>query len=527
MKLPTAEQMQNLDTTAINDYGIPGVVLMENAGRGTVCAMTDAFGSPQGKKILIFVGPGNNGGDGLVIARHLYQLGALPQVFLLVRPEKMKGDAAINLHIVQKLPVPISLVLDADGVKEAESISDGAWAAVDAIFGTGLKREVSGHFALTCELINRLPCPVVAVDIPSGVDSDSGRILGACVRADLTATYGLAKPGHFIHPGAELTGRLEVIDITIPHEAVLKAGIPQELLSPETLQGWVPERSADAHKGTYGHLLILAGSTGKTGAAILSAEGALRSGAGLVTLCVPKDLNPIFETSLPEAMTVPLPHSTTGHISANDASLIQESALGKKAVAIGPGIGTDPDTAQLVLSLYTELTIPAVIDADGLTLLAATLSELTPAAPRILTPHPGEMARLTGKTTKDIQTDRLRTAASFAQENKVILVLKGSRTVIAAPDGRVAINPTGNPGMAAGGMGDVLTGLIAGFLAQGLSPWQAACLGVYLHGLAGDRIVKKTGMKAGFLASELAAEVPLAMEEIRGSEIKYSLFQGN
>ncbi|MCK5228378.1 MAG: NAD(P)H-hydrate dehydratase, partial [Desulfobulbaceae bacterium] len=186
-----------------------------------------------------------------------------------------------------------------------------------------------------------------------------------------------------------------------------------------------------------------------------------------------------------------------------------------------------PDTAQLVLSLYTELTIPAVIDADGLSILAATLSELTPAAPRILTPHPGEMARLTGKTTKDIQTDRLRTAASFAQENKVILVLKGSRTVIAAPDGRVAINPTGNPGMAAGGMGDVLTGLIAGFLAQGLSPWQAACLGVYLHGLAGDRIVKKTGMKAGFLASELAAEVPLAMEEIRGSEIKYSLFQGN
>ena len=515
MKLPTAEQMRTLDAVAIKRFGIPSIVLMENAGRGAVDTLINHLGDPAGQVVSIFVGPGNNGGDGLVIARHLHQKGARPQVFLLAKADKLTGDAAINLAIVQKLPVPVYPLLKADDLAEIEELLIASWAVVDAIFGTGLKREVKGHFAEAIKRINRLPCPVLAVDVPSGLDSDSGQPLGFCVQADFTATLGLAKPGLVLHqPGSQFVGDLAVIDIGIPPQAVDEAAIQTELLTRQVVANWLAPRKPTAHKGTFGHLLVAAGSTGKTGAAALCAMGGLRGGAGLVTLAVPHNLNPILETLVVEAMTIPLAKSTD-HLAESDYKAIKHAMADKQAMAVGPGLGCDKETVKLVRKLYRETEIPMVIDADGLNCLAMDTGILKKASgPRILTPHPGEMARLTGLSTAHIQANRLQVASDFAKKHHLFLVLKGAGTVIAAPDGEIAVNTTGNPGMASGGVGDVLTGLIGGLLAQGLSPWQAACLGVYAHGLAGDLLAEENGINMGYLAMEVAHQLPMALEEI-------------
>jgi ADP-dependent NAD(P)H-hydrate dehydratase / NAD(P)H-hydrate epimerase len=510
MKLPTAEQMRQLDRTAIEEYGIPGIVLMENAGRETVAAIRRKFGDPAGRTVAILVGPGNNGGDGLVIARHLHQLGADPRLLLLA-PDRLEGDAAVNLAIVRKLGLPEQTLAAGADLTAVRKVLRHSWLAVDSLFGTGLKREADGHFATIIELLNELPVPVVAVDIPSGLDADNGRPLGSCVRADLTVTFALPKPGLVTGRGPEFAGRLEVVDIGIPPAAVQKTGITTELLTPELVGPWLPPRGAAAHKGSFGHLLAVAGGEGTTGAAILCGQGALRTGTGLVTLGVPEKCNPVFETMLTEAMTIPLPAGGRGRLSIEDYEIIAAAASGKQALAVGPGMGTAPETAALVLRLYRECRLPMVVDADGLNILAANRETIAaPPAPRILTPHPGEMSRLYGRSTKEVQTDRLAAAAAFAREYRVFLVLKGAATVIAAPDGRLAVNPTGNAGMAAGGMGDVLTGIIGGLLAQGLDPWQAACLGVYAHGAAGDRLAAGAA-SFGFLAAELARELPAAL----------------
>jgi NAD(P)H-hydrate epimerase len=308
--------------------------------------------------------------------------------------------------------------------------------------------------------------------------------LGVCVQADLTVTFGLAKTGQVSYPGKNYVGELVIADIGIPSEAVHQLDTGYEQLD-DQVGTLLPLRTPTAHKGTYGHLLIVAGSTGKTGAAMLCAHGGLRCGTGLVTLCVPHDLNPIFETTLCEAMTIPLP-SSTGYFSIQDYPQLEEAIVGKNGVALGPGLGIDKQTAELVKKLYRETNLPMVVDADGLNILAGETGAIeNPPAARILTPHPGEMARLSDCSTADIQNNRLQAARNFAIKNKVYVVLKGAASVIAGPDQRTAVCPTGNPGMAAGGMGDVLTGIIGGFLAQGLSPWAAACLGVYAHGMAG------------------------------------------
>ena len=515
MKLPTAKQMRTLDSVAIKRFGIPSIVLMENAGRGAVDTILRNIGDPAGEVISIFVGPGNNGGDGLVIARHLHQKGAKPQIFLLCKPDKLAGDAATNLSIVQKLPVPVHPVLKAEDLTAYEELLATSWAAVDAIFGTGLKRQVKGHFAEAIKRINRLTCPVLAVDVPSGLDSDSGQPLGFCVQADYTATFGLAKPGLVLHqPGSQFVGTLEVVDIGIPPQAVEEAAIQTELLTRDVVAHWLPPRKSTAHKGTFGHLLVAAGSSGKTGAAALCAMGGLRVGAGLVTLAMPHNLNHTLETLVIEAMTIPLEKSTDC-LTSNDYKTIKTAMADKQAIAVGPGMGSAKETVKLVRKLYRETTLPMVVDADGLNCLAMDIGILKKApAARILTPHPGEMARLTGLSTADIQADRLRIASDFAKKHNLFLVLKGSGTVIAAPDGEIAVNTTGNPGMASGGMGDVLTGLIGGLLAQGLSPWQASCLGVYAHGLAGDLLAEENGIDMGYLAMEVAHQLPIALEEI-------------
>ncbi|HIJ78799.1 MAG: NAD(P)H-hydrate dehydratase [Desulfobulbaceae bacterium] len=515
MKVATAEQMRACDEITISEWGVPGLVLMENAGKGTVAAMDRFLGPLPGKKVVILVGPGNNGGDGLVIARLLVKLGAFAQVVMLVAHERLQGDAATNLNAALQLNIPMYNCLVEQDLEHVERLIGESDLVVDAIFGTGLTRPVVGRFAAAIACINNHSAAVVAVDIPSGLNSDTGLPLGGCVRADLTCTYGLLKVGQLVASGKEYVGRLELVDIGIPAQAAAQVGVELEYLDGDRVKSWLPERPLAAHKGTFGHLLVIAGSIGKSGAAMLCAQGALRAGTGLVSLAAPQDLARIFESALIEAMSIVLPCSRHCFV-VEDYEAIMAALSGKKAVVMGPGLGGEESTAGLVEKIYQDIELPMVVDADGLNLLVGKTLVLEKApAPRVLTPHPGEMARLCGLTTSEVQQNRLKIAGDFAKRNRVYLVLKGAGTVVAAPDGRLAINSTGNPGMAAGGMGDVLTGLIGGLLAQGVDPWQAACLGVYVHGLAADLLAKDNGLSFGYLAGEVAAALPRAFRQLQ------------
>ncbi|MBB5346437.1 NAD(P)H-hydrate dehydratase [Desulfoprunum benzoelyticum] len=524
MKLPTAVEMRALDRSAIEDFGIPGIVLMENAGLGTVHEMIRDLGPCENSFALIFIGPGNNGGDGFVIGRHLHQRGCQPIFFIMVNPDALTGDAAVNFQIVEKLKLPFHIIDSTVRVstipvllKQIESRGLPCFAVVDALFGTGLGRDIDGRFADVIDLINQpgfaRSVPVVSVDIPSGLDSDSGRILGKCIRADYTITFGCPKPGHFIHGSSDMSGALRIVDIGIPPEAVKKADIATELITESTCRQWSQplRRDKASHKGSHGHLLILAGSPGKTGAALLAARGALRSGCGLVSLCVPHLLNAIFETALLEAMTIPLRNSPS-FIGIADRDHILEAAINKKAIVLGPGLGTNPATAELVLFLYQQLRQPLIIDADALNILASHPHQVgEPAGPRIFTPHPGELGRLANVTVREIQDNRLaatRKACTLFKRNdhQIIVVLKGAGTIVAVDNGMAMINTTGNPGMATGGMGDVLSGIIGALICQGIEPLQAAAMAVYLHGAAGDELLQQQGV--GYSASELADTLP-------------------
>ena len=530
MKLPGSEEMKAIDRCAIEEFGIPGVVLMENAGSGTVRLMEKEFGSLEGSFVLIFIGPGNNGGDGLVIGRHLHQRGCEPIFFFLVNPDRLTGDAAINLAIVKELKLPFHVIDTSTRVKtipvlfkQIESRGKPCCAIIDALFGTGLEREITGHYADTIDLINNKNfsrnIPIIAVDTPSGLDSNSGKILGKCIKASLTTTYGCAKPGQIMQGSSALTGNLHIIDIGIPPEVIAKANIATSMLTSQAASQWICrlERKNDSHKGTYGHLLVLAGSAGKTGAAILAAKGALRSGCGLVSLCVPYDLNVIFETALAEAMTIPLPTSSS-LLNVSDLATVMKHSDDKSAIVLGPGIGTDRRTSDLVLYLYHNLKNPVIIDADALNILAQNQQLLkTPSGPRIFTPHPGELSRLINTPIEEILENRLTTARLChsmygSKKHELVVILKGAGTVIVSGDDQVMINTSGNPGMATGGMGDVLSGVIGAMICQGLKPVEASGAAVYLHGMAGDLLYEK--FRQGFNATELADKIPQTLKQL-------------
>lgn len=531
MKLPSAAEMRALDKSAIKDYHIPGILLMENAGLGTVRMMDKELGNPENSFALIFIGPGNNGGDGLVIGRHLHQRGCKPIFFFLVDPDKLTEDAATNMVIVQKLRLPFHIIDSSSRVQTLpvlykQFINQGqrCYVIIDAIFGTGLSRSVANHFTDIINFINFSDSirgvPVVAVDIPSGLDSDNGKILGSCIRADYTATYSCPKPGHVLHNGPELAGELHVIDIGIPPEIMGSARITTELLDNKAAANIVAslKRVDNVHKGSHGHLAVLAGSIGKTGAAILAVKGALRTGTGLVSLFAPEALNTIYESQLIEAMTIPLPTSSS-FLNIGDLPFIKEKLQGKKAVILGPGLGMDPATSELVLRLYETVELPMIIDADALNIIARNRDNLPPAAgPRIFTPHPGEMSRLLGCTIEEIQDNRVKAARAacslFSIDRKdCIMILKGAGTIITSSTGLTYINTSGNPGMAAGGMGDVLTGIIGGLLCQDLKAEEAAAAaGVYLHGMAGDTLYHQNGF--GYTATELEKMVPQCLAKL-------------
>lgn len=538
MKLPKACEMRALDNSAIQDFNIPSIVLMENAGVGTVRMIEQQCGSCKDTFSLILIGPGNNGGDGLVIGRHLHQRGCQPIFFFLVNPEKLTGDAAVNLRIIQKLKLQFHVIDNINRVdtipvffKQFESRGLPCYAIIDAIFGIGLTRNIEGHYADAINHINRADfahkTPVISVDTPSGMDSDTGKVLGTCVRANYTATYCCAKPGHFVNGSNSWTGKLKIIDIGIPPEVIQKANIKTELSTKNVFQSVTCHlnRKKASHKGTHGHLLILAGSSGKTGAAILAARGGLKAGAGLVSLYAPRNLNSIYEISLIEAMTIPLPASAD-FFHLDDLEPIMANISDKQAMVLGPGIGQDESTVQLVLHLYHKVTCPLIIDADALNILAANPEQVKkPAGPRIFTPHPGELGRMIGISTTEIKNNRLNAANLGCQlfknsDHDIILILKGVGTLITTVNGSTIINTSGNPGMATGGMGDVLSGVIGALICQGMSVHNAAVAGVFLHGSAGDDLYKVCG--AGYSASELADRIPLTLKNllVRPNQLK-------
>src|SRR5467141_2330018 len=471
--------MRRVDARAVADLGIPGPTLMENAGRGAAEALLAALPErglrPRALRVAIVCGRGGNGGDGFVVARRLKRAGARPDVLLTAPADALRGDAALKYQELRRAGIFARLVEDAAKVAPVLQRAD---VIVDALLGTGAHGAPAPLVAALIEAINASGRPVVALDVPSGLPADGAAPEGPVVRAWLTPTFAAAKLALVLGPGVELAGRVSVVPIGVPAPEVARDA-RTFVLEPSDVAPLFPRRPRDVHKGTYGHLLVVAGS--------LCARGALRSGVGLVTVATAASAQPTVAALSLEAMTEPLPETAAHTLAVKAREPLASLTEARAAVAIGPGLGLDHETRGLARDLVGTLARPMVVDADALTALADHLHVLRGVhAARVLTPHPGEMARLIGGTVDDVQRDRLGVARTFATTHRVYLVLKGARTLIAEPDGRVLINPTGNPGMASGGTGDVLTGIIGALLARGIEPLGALCAAAYLHGLAGD-----------------------------------------
>jgi len=517
MYLATAAQMREADRRTIEEIGLPGIVLMENAAQGAARALLEALGSVRGLSVGAFCGRGNNGGDGLAILRILANQGAHARAYLFCREADLKGDAALNLAVAKACAVEVVEVLDEKGLAENHlSLADHE-VYLDALLGTGLNSPVRGVYAKAIEFLNLLDRPVVAVDIPSGLSADTGRPLGLAVKADLTVTFGLVKLGLALEPG-EYVGDLAWVDISIPPRAWEGLGLNSRLLDDRMIADLLPLRPAGGHKGSFGHLLVVGGSPGKSGAVCLAAQGGIKSGAGLVTAALPAGLNPVAEAKLTAAMSQPMPETAEGTLALNGLAVLLDLAAQRQAMVMGPGLSTQAESADLAREVAARVHAPLVVDADGLNALAGHLDEISLASPQaVLTPHPGEAARLLKVSVPDILADRAAAARGLARQAKAVIVLKGARTVIAAPDGELWVNPTGNPLLASGGSGDVLSGLIGGLLAQGLSAAKAACAGVYVHGLAADLAAKDFGRR-GLAAEELLDYLPAAFKALECPE---------
>lgn len=533
--LALAAQMQALDRYTIECLDIPGDLLMESAGRSVVREILPYCNAPE-DRVLVVCGTGNNGGDGFVVARHLHLLGVAVDVALVGDASKFSNDAQRNFARLAKLPLTVH-----DWTNSTPSRVENYTVVVDAIFGTGLTRAVEDAAAAAIECLNasRPKVRVVAIDLPSGLHADTGQALGPCVTADLTVTMGLPKPGLILEPGASFAGHVKVarigicdrLPITIPTQSGVATNAvvsPQITVWTRTSAGArMPKRPAHGHKGSFGHVLIVAGSEGKTGAAALAAEAAGRTGTGLVTLACPASLNPILERKCTEAMTAPIVDGGGGFFVEEAFDAVAGLAQTRDVVALGPGLGQHPQTVRFVRRFVETSATPMVIDADGLNALTPEILQQRfdqHKSVTILTPHPGEAGRLLGGLAASvINADRITAAQRLANASSSIVVLKGAATVIAEPlvhakaqhrAVRVVINPTGGPYLATGGTGDVLTGMVAALLAQGLSAFEAAALAVYLHGAAADRLAAKMG-SSGLLAGDLLGVIPEVAEALR------------
>jgi NAD(P)H-hydrate epimerase len=519
MKILTASEMQRIDRLTTERYGVPSLTLMENAGRGVVDFLAERLDSAARQRIVVLCGKGNNGGDGFVVARLLREQGYAPRVLLFADPQGLRGDAAVNWARLRSTGLPEVVTSVEAWQAVADSLADTT-LFVDALLGTGLTKPLAGFLLDVVRDVNTRfhAAQVLAVDLPSGISADSGELIGAHVRADYSVTFTAPKCAHVFPPACERVGEWVVKPIGTPREALESDPSLRLNYTGRRDVEWITQpRAATGHKGNYGHVLILAGALGKTGSAAMAARAALRAGAGLVTVATPKSALPIIAGLGMEFMTEALPETDDGALSlrALDGGRLDKLVAGKTVLAVGPGVGTHPETAELVRTVVNKYALPLVLDADGLNAFTGRIDsfcrDARPAGATVFTPHPGEMSRLAGKTTAEIQSHRVAVAREFAQRFGVTLVLKGFRTLIAAPDGQVDVNPTGNPGMASGGTGDVLTGLLAGLMAQ--YPHEpvgaVASAAVYLHGLAGDLAAEEFGQPS-MLAGDLLEEVPHA-----------------
>ncbi len=515
MEILTSRQMREIDRRAVRTYGVPEIVLMENAGLQIFAFLRGAVEELQAHRLLLLCGKGNNGGDGFVLARHLRNRGIPFQALLFGRAREVRGSAAINLKMLRHLGVaPREITSPADW-RGARALLGESDLVVDAILGTGLSRPVHGLLATVFEEVNASGKTILAVDIPSGLSGDSAEIPGPCIRADYTVTFVRPKIPHVLPPAEAFCGELHVVEISIPDEAVADQGVDLEVLQASDLVPFLPPRRAGSHKGTYGHALVVAGSRGKGGAARLVALAALRAGCGLLTVAVPRGIQTGMVPGAMEAMTEGLPETANGSLAATALPGLLAALRGKQAVGIGPGLTTHPETKKLIVELVRRVRVPLVLDADGLNAFAGRAHLLSGRArPLVLTPHPGEMARLAGISTEDVQAERVSLAREFARRHRCFLVLKGYRSLIATPRGKVYVNPTGNPGMATGGSGDVLTGILTGLLAQGLDVEGAVKTGVFLHGLAGDLAADEVGQMP-LIARDLLTRFPSAVALLR------------
>jgi ADP-dependent NAD(P)H-hydrate dehydratase / NAD(P)H-hydrate epimerase len=510
MRVLTAAQMREADRRTIEEIGIPSLVLMENAGRQVVAAMEAMHSDLLERQVAILCGRGNNGGDGFVVARTLLQRDVDVLVFLIGQVAEVRGDARTNLDILGRLGVTVVEIADSQAWELHFSEIKDCTLIVDAIFGTGLNEPLSGLMETVVADVNGAGIPIVSIDLPSGLSADSPEPIGDSIEAGMTVALAAPKLSLVLPPAETRAGDIVIADIGIPSEVIQSLDGPRvEFLTRGAMRELVSPRSADSHKGDYGHVLVVAGSRGKTGAAHLAGVGALRSGAGLVTVATPACCQPIVAAMAAEYMTVPIEETAEGlDLDAVDRLL----DLARDVIAIGPGLGQAPSTRAFIRALVDRATMPLVIDADGLNAFADDPDRLSGREGRdvIITPHPGEMARLVGMSTEEVQASRLEIARNFAGAHHAYVVLKGHRTLVSTPDEKVFINPTGNPGMATGGTGDVLTGMIAAWLAQLLDAEAACKLAVYLHGMAGDLSEADEGelsMTAGDLVGHLGAAI--------------------
>ncbi|MGZ6096162.1 MAG: NAD(P)H-hydrate dehydratase [Polyangiales bacterium] len=512
-------QMRAFDRYAIETCHLPGVVLMENAGRGAADVATRILTtllesrSTAGARVVVVAGAGNNGGDGFVVARHLWARGADVRVFLAGSPERVFGDARINYDSYVDLGGQVTVVRPADVTANTTAIADLEAAlgladlVVDALFGTGLDRAIEGPMATIIEAINRAPGRRLALDIPSGLDADSGAPLGACVEAHDTVCFGHLKVGLLTPQGTRYGGRVHVCDLGVPDTILGKVGHVAEVVERRAIAQLMEPRETDAHKFSVGSVLVCAGSAGKSGAALLTARGAFRAGAGVVTIATWPEALAVLDARMPEVMAVGLDRATP-------VAKVDELLKGRKAVVIGPGFGLDDAARKVIERVLETFTGPIVLDADAIThfkerpqKLAKTKGQL------ILTPHPGEMGRLLGQTSDEIEHDRFGAVRKIVEETQAVVVLKGARTIVASPDGRIAVNTTGNPVLATAGSGDVLAGMI-GALNCSLAPFEAAMAGVHVHGLVGDVLRARLGDR-GVFSGEIADEVPRVLEALQ------------
>lgn len=529
MKILDTQAMRSVDRAAVEALGVPSLLLMENAALGVVEALLDLV--PDAETASVFCGPGNNGGDGLAVARHLAVRGLRARTLVATTGRSYTGDAAVQFEIASKMNGMGLELAFLDGEPSPEEIAEASGAAdvvVDALFGTGLSRSLEGRFAALVAAINDQPAPVVAVDLPSGLNGDLAEPIGPHVEADLTVTFAAPQIAHIFPPAANAAGMVVVSDLGVPEILVERAEGDLHLLEAVDFAPLLAPRRPGAHKGDFGHLLVVGGSVGKSGAAVLATRAAVRSGAGLVTAAIPGAIMEAFESASIESMGLALAEDPEGGLGDRALSDMTRAVEGKSAVAVGPGLGTVAGTSATVRRFVLESDLPLVLDADGLNAFSGALAELSGrTAPTVLTPHPGELARLLEIDTSEVVADRLESVRAAARSSRAIVVLKGQLSLIADPEGGVYVNPTGNAGMATGGSGDVLTGVIGALLAQKHDALSAAQLGTFVHGLAGDLAAGELGevsLAAGdlldFLASgfELVAGREPATSEVGASQ---------